>query len=123
MRLATEIYTKKVIESKEFYCSNFGFKVKFEVDGFVIIQHIVNTEYELLFCVPNSPFVNKIFRPEFNPKGMIFQMEVENIEQEYKRIRKLKLPIIIDLIEEPVNGKHFTTIDPNGIYIDIVQSD
>lgn len=122
MHLATEIYTRKINESKKFYCNNFNFRVKYEIEGYVIIQHQGNTAYELLFCVPNSPFVNKIFRPEFKGKGMIFQMEVTNVKSEYDRIRKLNIPIIIELINEPVNGKHFTISDPNGIYIDIVQS-
>ena len=121
MRFATEIYTDKVLESKAFYCDTFNFKVKYEIDGFVIIQHKENPAYELLFCIPNSPFVNKIFRPKFYGKGMIFQIEVNNIQTEYDRIKKINIPIILDLIDEPFNGKHFTITDPNGIYIDIVQ--
>ena len=122
MRLATEIYTQKVRESKEFYCQHFNFKVKFEMSGYVIIQHREHTAYELLFCVPNSPFVNKIFQAEFHSKGMIFQMEVENVVSEYERIRQSDIPVIIGLVSEPVNGEHFTIIDPNGIYIDIVET-
>jgi len=121
MRLATEIYTQKVQESKKFYCTYFDFEVKLETDGFAVLRHKRDTAYELLFCLPNSPFVNKIFRPEFKGQGMIFQMEVEDVESEYIRLRSLKIPILLDLIEEPVNGKHFTIKDPNGIYIDIVQ--
>ena len=121
MRLATEIYTDNVSESKAFYCDTFNFKVKYEIAGYVIIQHKENPAYELLFCIPNSPFVNEIFRPKFYGKGMIFQMEVNNIQMEYDRIKNLNIPIVLDLTDEPVNGKHFTITDPNGIYIDIVQ--
>lgn len=123
MRLATEIYTKKVQESKEFFCTFFDFKVKFEAEGFVVLQHRINTAYELLFCIPNSPFVNEIFRPEFKGQGIIFQMEVEDVENEYRRILAARIPIELELIEESINGKHFTIKDPNGIYIDIVQYD
>ena len=123
MRLATEIYTKKVQESKEFFCTFFDFKVKFEAEGFVVLQHRINTAYELLFCIPNSPFVNEIFRPEFKGQGIIFQMEVEDVENEYRRILAAGIPIELELIEESINGKHFTIKDPNGIYIDIVQYD
>lgn len=121
MRFAIEIYTDSVSESQAFYCDTFNFKVKYEIDGFVIIQHKENPAYELLFCIPNSPFVNEIFRQKFYGKGMIFQMEVNNIQMEYDRIKNLNIPITLDLTDEPVNGKHFTITDPNGIYIDIVQ--
>lgn len=82
MRLSTEIYTYKVDESKQFYCGLFNFKVKYEIDGFVVLQHSINTSYELLFCIPNSPFVNEIFRHEYSGKGIIYQMKVENVEAE-----------------------------------------
>ena len=121
MRFATEIYNDKITESKAFYCNIFNFKVKYELEGYVIIQHKENSAYELLFCIPNSPFVDEIFRPKFYGKGLIFQMEVSNVEIEYERIKNLHIPIVLKLKEEPFNGKHFTITDPNGIYIDIVQ--
>lgn len=121
MRLSTEIYTRKVIESRDFYVNTFNFFVKSELKDFVVLQHRIYSAYELLFCVPNSPFVNKIFRPEFSGQGIIFQMEVGDVEAEYKRVKKMNIPIVLDLISEPVNGKHFTLKDPNGILIDIVQ--
>jgi len=123
MRFATEIYTNKVQESKDFYCTYFNFIVKYETEGFVVLQHSINTAYELLFCVPNSQFVNEIFRPEFKGQGIIFQMEVMDVENEYTRLITHQIPIELELIEEPVNGKHFTIKDPNGIYIDIVEYD
>lgn len=121
MRLSTEVYTTKVQESKQFYCTYFNFEVKLELEGFVVLQHTRKPEYELLFCVPDSPFVQEIFHPSFCGKGIIFQMEVEDVEQEYKRVKAANLPITLELIEEPVNGRHFTVTDPNGIHVDIVQ--
>ncbi len=121
MKLSPEIYTTKIHESKRFYCDYLGFTPKFETEGFIILQHKLNPAYELLFCVPESPFVHEIFRPPFSGKGIIFQIEVDNILDEYKRLLKMNIPMIVDLIEEPINGKHFTILDPNGVYVDIVQ--
>ncbi len=121
MKLSTEIYTSKVLESKEFYCKYFEFDVKLEVEGFVVLQHKNHPEYELLFCIPNSPFVNELFHPEFQGKGVLFQMEVKNVKEEYHKLTKLGIEIKLPLVEEPINGKHFTVIDPNGIPIDVVE--
>jgi predicted enzyme related to lactoylglutathione lyase len=123
MKLSTEVYTSKVRESRDFYSKYFNFITKLETDGFVILQHKVHTAYEILFCVPNSPFVNEIFRPEYTGQGIIFQMEVEDIEKEYDRIKDMGVPIVLDLVSGSVNGKHFTIKDPNGILIDVVQYD
>lgn len=121
MRFAPEVYTPKVEESKAFYCSHLGFKVKVELEGFVVLQHAKDTAYEILFCAPDSPYVDPIFHPTFSGQGLIFQIEVDDVEAEYKRLKD-KIPIALALINEEVNGKHFTIKDPNGILIDIVQS-
>lgn len=123
MRLGFEIYTTKVLECKEFYTQYFGFSVKVEMEGFVVLQHSKYQYYELLFCIPNSPFVHPIFHPEFTGKGAILQMEVDNVESEYKRIKAKDIQIVVSLVNEPVNGFHFTIQDPSGLLIDIVQID
>ncbi|WP_370087097.1 VOC family protein [Ekhidna sp.] len=121
MKLSTEVYTPLIKESKEFYCRNFNFKVKFEIDGFVVLQHKIDTACKLLFCVPDSPFVNEIFRPKYSGEGIIFQIEVDEVTKVYDDFKNRGVPIALDLVDEPVNGKHFTVSDPNGILIDIVQ--
>lgn len=121
MKWSTEIFTTEIEATKEFYCKYFGFSVKFELEGFIILQHKKQPAYELLFCVPNLPFNHELFHPAFQGQGVLFQMEVDNVEAEYERIKNLGLPIRIPLVNEPVNGKHFTVVDPNNIPIDIVE--
>lgn len=120
MKISTEVYTSKINDCERFYVEYFQFKVKFKTEGFVILQHKKYPEYELMFCLPNSPFINPVFHPEYNGKGVIFQFEVDNVEQEYKRLKKLGLDIIVDLVKEDINGHHFTIKDPSGLLIDIV---
>ena len=121
MKWSTEIYTSKVRESKEFYSNYFNFEVKVEMEGFVVLQHSQNSAYELIFCIPNSPFVDPIFHPEFQGQGVLFQMEVADVEEVYYDLVKKGIEIRLDLVNEPVNGKHFAVLDPNGIAVDIVE--
>jgi catechol 2,3-dioxygenase-like lactoylglutathione lyase family enzyme len=121
MRISTEIYTRNVQECKEFYINNFGFQSKMEAEGFVVLIHPIYTAYELLFCIPNSPFVNPLFHPEFSGQGAILQFEIDNVQEEYDRLRTSDVPIVLPLVDESVNGHHFTIRDPSGLLIDIVQ--
>lgn len=123
MKLSTEIYTRRVEESRNFYVRHFNFGILREAEGFVVLRHNINTAYELMLCEPDSPFVNEIFHPEFSGRGIIFQMEVDDVRAEYERIKGLPVPVVLHLISESVNGTHFTVQDPNGILIDIVQYD
>src|SRR5690554_1758367 len=92
MKLSTEIYTPFVEQCKQFYCRFFGFRVKFELEGFVVLQHQQKPEYKLLFCVPDSPFVHELFHPRFEGNGVLLQMEVANVEKEFSRLKSLNLP-------------------------------
>lgn len=121
MKLSFEIYTAKVLECKEFYTRHFNFSIKLEIEGFVVLQSNANLNYELMFCMPYSPFVHSVFHPEFNGKGAILQMEVDDVQAEYDRIKKRAIEIVVPLVEEPINGCHFTIQDPSGLLIDIVQ--
>jgi len=121
MKIGFEIYTSKVLECRAFYTQYFDFQVRLEIEGFVILEYKKKPYYELLFCIPHSPFVNPIFHPEFNGRGAILQMEVKDVEAEFQRIKKRDIPIKVPLVNEPVNGHHFTIQDPGGLLIDIVQ--
>ena len=121
MRFSVEVYTAKLAQSKAFYCTHLGFRVKQEIEGFVVLQHTVDAAYEIMFCVPDSPFVDPIFRPAYAGQGLIFQLEVHDVDVEYSRLGREGVRIVLPIKEEPVNGRHFTITDPNGILIDIVE--
>ncbi|MCC5810409.1 MAG: VOC family protein [Ectothiorhodospiraceae bacterium] len=121
MRLIPEIYTERVSECRQFYCDYLGFAVEQEMDGFVVLRHAADAGCRIMFCVPDSPFVNRIFRPAFHGQGLILQIDTEDVDADYARFRSLPVRIVLDLVEEEVNGRHFTIADPNGLLIDIVQ--
>ncbi|TGL64873.1 VOC family protein [Leptospira sarikeiensis] len=121
MKFSPEIYTSKLEESKEFYTRNLGFEIVKELEGYIVLSHPKYPEYEIQFCIPNSPFVKPIFHPEFRGPGLLFQFEVEDVEIEWRKFSDQKGEIVLELCSEPVNGKHFTLMDPNGILIDLVE--
>jgi catechol 2,3-dioxygenase-like lactoylglutathione lyase family enzyme len=126
--LAPEIYTDKFDESVQFYTEVLGFVHKtapggFQaMEGFAVLVHPANPACELYVCVPNSPFVDELFRPAFKgSEGLIFQVEVDNVDELYAKAQALGTPIVLKMIKDPGNGKHFAVRDPNGIIIDIVE--
>ncbi len=121
MRLSIEVYTRNVLACRDFYIRHLNFVVKYEVDGFVVLQSSQNAGYELMFCIPESPFVNKVFHPEFSGYGVILQVEVTNVEMDYEKFLSHNIPIVVPLVKEAVNGYHFTIRDPANMLIDLVQ--
>jgi len=119
MKLNAGIVTSKMKETKDFYVNTFGFGVTFE-NEFYLLLHTPNKEAEISFLLPNHKSQHPLFRPAFGGKGVYLTIEVENVDKEYQRIAEKKIPIQLELKDEPWGDRHFVVVDPNGIGIDIV---
>lgn len=119
MKLNAGIVTDKLKETKAFYIKTLNFGITFEND-FYVLMHTPDKQYEISFLLPNHPTQRPIFQKAFQGKGMYLTIHVDNVDEEYKRIQALKIPIEIELRNEPWGDRHFAIVDPNGIGIDIV---
>jgi catechol 2,3-dioxygenase-like lactoylglutathione lyase family enzyme len=119
MKLNAGIVTSKMKETKDFYVNTFGFGVTFE-NEFYLLLHTPNKEAEISFLLPNHKSQHPLFRPAFGGKGVYLTIEVENVDKEYQRLAEKKIPIQLELKDEPWGDRHFVVVDPNGIGIDIV---
>lgn len=119
MRLTPEIFTDKLKESEMFYRSYLGFVVKRRDEGFVVLAQSDPHGDELMLCLPNLRFNQPIFHPGYHGGGLTLQLETGDV-----RSLRLRVPdelVVLELVDEPVNGLHFAMRDPNGVLIDIVQ--
>lgn len=91
------------------------------MEGFAVLVHKLDPACVLYICEADSEAVDKIFRPAFQGQGLIFQIEVDDVDTMYALMKKHNVTIALEMIEDPGNGRHFTVKDPNGILIDIVQ--
>ena len=119
MNINTGFVTSKLQETKDFYQKALQFGVTFEND-FYLLLHTPDHGSQLAFLLPDHPTQQQIFRPSFPGKGAFITVEVENVDAEYERIRKLDIPIEISIRDEPWGDRHFAIVDPNGIGIDFV---
>ena len=120
MKLNAGIITTKLKESKEFYSKVLNFGVTFEND-FYILMHTPDHRSEIAFLLPDHPTQQPIFQSRFQGKGIFFTIEVDQVDDHYKRIKSLGIPIEIELRDEPWGDRHFAIVDPNGVGIDIVK--
>ena len=119
MKINAGFITSRLAETKEFYQVALKFGVSFE-NEFYILMHTPNMQAQLAFLLPDHPSQQKLFQPAFDGKGAFITIEVDNVDEEYKRIQDLKVPIAIPIRDEPWGDRHFAIVDPNGIGIDFV---
>lgn len=111
------IVTHRLEESRKFYTDILGFEVVFDNGWYVLLSR---EGHQLSFLQPNHETQQPLFRPAFEGKGVYLTVDVDDVDAEYQRIKRLKVPMAIDIRDEPWGDRHFAIMDPNGVGIDIV---
>jgi uncharacterized glyoxalase superfamily protein PhnB len=107
-------------ETKAFYTNHFGFAVAFENEWYL---HLVSESgIQVGFMLPNQPTQPDIFQKSYAGSGVIFSLEVEDVDSAYAEARRESLNIVLELRSEDWGQRHFCVEDPNGIHLDIVQA-
>jgi len=111
---------KELTAAKSFYTENLGFDVVFSGDWYI---HLVSKSgVQVGFMLPDQPTQPKIFQKPYPGKGVIFSLEVEDVDTAFAVAKSKSLHIILELQSEDWGQRHFCIQDPNGIFLDIVQS-
>lgn len=119
MKLNAGIITAKLRETKNFYQDVLGFGVVFESDWYILL-HTPGKESEIAFLQPGHESQQPIFQSAFEGKGVFFTIEVGDVDKMYQELLQKKVPIQIEIRDEPWGDRHFAIQDPNGIGVDIV---
>ncbi len=119
MKLNAGIVTARLTETKTFYMDNLGFGLSFGND-FYILLHTPDRSAEISFLLPDHPSQQPLFQPPFQGQGIYLTIEVEDVDEMYKKMKGKGVPIKIDIRNEPWGDRHFAIEDPNGVGIDIV---
>lgn len=114
------ILTEQVAASFKFYTDYFGFVPVFEADWYVSLkQKNQDQPFELAILDASHPTVPELFRK--TAQGVIVNFEVDDVDAVYERlIVQAKLPLHLDIRDEPFGQRHFITSDPNGVLIDVI---
>ena len=116
----TVFITKKLTETVHFYERYFGFTKLFESTFFVLLQTTGEQKFSIAFMDeehPTAPPTPKAF----NGSGSFLTLEVSNAQTLYEDLKKRGLPVAYELKEETWGQTRFAVLDPNNIWIDVVQ--
>jgi len=114
------LITKDVSGSKIFYQRWLDFEVVFESTWFVFMQS--QGEKKISFALINETHPSDPpSYAAFNGKGTFLTLQVKDAEKVYRKLKSMKAPISYALKREDWGQLRFGMIDPNGMYIDIVQ--
>ncbi|MBK8034857.1 MAG: VOC family protein [Anaerolineae bacterium] len=113
------LMSRQLRESRDFYTTHFGFQVTFEADWYVSLKS-ADGRYELAFVAHDHATVVSAYQTPV--AGLLLNFEVADVDAEYARlIEQAGLPLARALITEEFGQRHFATVDPNGVLIDVIQ--
>lgn len=111
--------TERIDESRDFYCRHFGFEPTFEADWYVSLRQPASPNNELALVDCRHPTVPDGFRRP--AQGLLLNFEVDDVDAEYQRlVVDARLPVLLELRSEEFGQRHFITVDPNGVLIDVI---
>ena len=115
------VFTVNNLEAaKAFYTAHLGFGIAFENEWYL---HLVSDAgIQVGFMLPAQPTQPEIFHPAYDGRGVIFSLEVEDVDAAYAEARRHALNVVLTLRSEDWGQRHFCLEDPNGIHLDIVQA-
>ncbi len=103
--------TDKVAETRDFYVNLFDAKVTFDCGWYVNLE-FGNPCATLQFMAPQEDHQQLA-----DSAGLIYNFEVEDVDQVYDRLTASGLEPIVPLDDHPWGDRGFCVKDPNGISI------
>lgn len=113
------IATRQVEASRDFYNRHFGFDIVFDAGWYVSMKLGTNSVFELALLDCTHPTLPEGYRQP--AQGLLINFEVEDVDAVYNTlVRDQGLPVALDLKSEDFGQRHFITVDPNGVLVDVI---
>jgi len=106
--------------AESFYSDNLGFSAVFKNEWYLHLA--TESGIQLGFMLPNQPTQPELFHAPHKSSGVIFSLEVDDVDFAHSEAQNNSLNIVHTLRDEEWGQRHFCLQDPNGVYLDIVQA-
>jgi len=113
------VTTMNLQATRDFYVEHFGLEVIFEASWVVMLGRSAGG-ISLGFMASNHP-THPPSPDVFDGRGMIVTIQVDDAAKVCATLRRKGVPITYDLHDEPWGQRRFTTLDPSGIIVDVVE--
>jgi len=113
--------TKDLNSTKVYYLKWLHFQIAFESSFFVLLVASGNKSFSIGFIAEDHPSSPPTIPAMNSESGVFLTLQVEDAQVEYDKLKKEGLNMYYHLTDEVWGQRRFGIIDPNGLYIDIVQ--
>jgi catechol 2,3-dioxygenase-like lactoylglutathione lyase family enzyme len=113
------ICARDVAASRDFYTALLQLDVVFDSDWYAQLQDPSFAPVQLGLVIRGHATVPDGFAQA--PAGVLVTVEVDDADAVHERALAAGLPIPLPLRDEDFGQRHFMTVDPDGLLVDVVQ--
>lgn len=115
--LFPDICSDHVAGSRDFYVGLFDFEILVDIGWYAQLRAPNDENLQIAFVDRASDTVPEPVRKR--PQGVFVTVEVEDVDDAHSRAIELGLEILLSLRSEGFGQRHFMTVDPNGLPVDV----
>lgn len=104
--------------TRDFYTHLFDLRVVYDSGWYVQLQS-TSPNTQLGIVASDHASVPEAYRAL--PRGVLVSLEVDDASALYERARGLGLRIAYELRDEVFGQRHFMTVDPTGLLVDVIE--
>lgn len=113
------LMTGDVAGTASFYVEHFRFRPMFSSDWYVHLRSSEDRRVNLGIVHGDHETIPAAGRGRTS--GLLINFEVKDPDAVFARAVAAGLPILLPLRDEPFGQRHFITVDPNGVLIDVIR--
>lgn len=113
------ICSQDVAAGRDFYARLLGAEVVFDAGWYVQLVDRTNPAAQLGIVERDHETVPERFRVA--AAGVLVSVEVDAVDPIYERATADGLEILLSLRDEDFGQRHFITVDPDGLAVDVIQ--
>jgi catechol 2,3-dioxygenase-like lactoylglutathione lyase family enzyme len=115
------IESDDVAGTRDFYVQLLGLAVVYDSGWFVQLRSSEDPAMELAVVQRGHETVPQSHSGR--PSGVLVAVEVDSADAVHERAVALGLPVVWALRTEAWGQRHFMTVDPNGLLVDVIQGE
>jgi catechol 2,3-dioxygenase-like lactoylglutathione lyase family enzyme len=116
-RVLAAILSDRIADTRDFYVRLLDFKVAFESDFFIELESPSSPSARLGIWQRDHELVPKNF--QHAPSGVVLSFGVDDVDAVHLDAERRGLEIVQPLRNESYGQRHFMTVDPNGLLLDV----
>lgn len=104
--------------SRDFYAGLLGLVVVYDSDWYVQLHSPITESVQLGLVIQDHETIPEGFRG--SPVGVLVSVEVDDVDAVHACAVAAELPIALSLRSEDFGQRHFMTVDPDGLLVDVI---